>query len=208
MIFKSFYSPQNLMPIRVRYAGDRTGAQLLGALPYMRLLIIFSCVPPGVGLLCQVGGHVCGDELAEEAAEQPGPLRGVQPHVPLEQPHLLLLPSHQCHRHVAGGPGYVVFSSNLLDFMPCRRSGIQILFYCTPGSIQPHFPLKNVKFKEQIPYPVNFERYDSERKKLDPKHRIFSVSFTLKKPLSFTKLHDEIDLLPLPFSGLLLPFRG
>ena len=181
MIFKSFYSPQNLMPIRVRYAGDRTGAQLLGALPYKRLLIIFSCVPPGVGLLCQVGGHVCGDELAEEAAEQPGPLRGVQPHVPLEQPHLLLLPSHQCHRHVAGGPGYVVFSSNLLDFMPCRRSGIQILFYCTPGSIQPHFPLKNVKFKEQIPYPVNFERYDSERKKLDPKHRIFSVSFTLKK---------------------------
>ena len=104
-------------------------AQLLGALPYMRLLIIFSCVPPGVGLLCQVGGHVCGDELAEEAAEQPGPLRGVQPHVPLEQPHLLLLPSHQCHRHVAGGPGYVVFSSNLLDFMPCRRSEIQILFY-------------------------------------------------------------------------------
>ena len=74
--------------------------------------------------------------------------------------------------------------------------------------MQPHFPLKNVKFKEQIPYPVNFERYDSERKKLDPKHRIFSVSFTLKKPLSFTKLHDEIDLLPLPFSGLLLPFRG
>ena len=169
------------MPIRVRYAGDRTGAQLLGALPYMRLLIIFSCVPPGVGLLCQVGGHVCGDELAEEAAEQPGPLRGVQPHVPLEQPHLLLLPSHQCHRHVAGGPGYVVFSSNLLDFLYAMSQIWNPNFVLHLDPCSPTFPLKIVKLKKKIPFPVNFERYDSEKKTGSKTQDFFSFIY-IKKP--------------------------
>jgi len=69
----------------------------------------------GVGFFRQVRGHVRGDELAEEAAEQPRPLRGVQPHVPLEQSHLLLLSSHQCYRQAVNHQRKVAnFSSKIV----------------------------------------------------------------------------------------------
>ena len=74
--------------------------------------------------------------------------------------------------------------------------------------MQPHFPLKNVKFKEQIPYPVNFERYDSERKKLDPKHRIFSVSFTLKNHLVLQNYMTKLTSYPCLLVAYFYPFEG
>ena len=50
------------------------------------------------GLLPQDGGHVCGDEVAEEAEKQSGFVLGLESHVILELHHLHVHSLHQCHR--------------------------------------------------------------------------------------------------------------